>query len=553
MAVRYPDHSAKLWNLVTGEQVAVLGTAHPNGVLPDALEKSHDEAVMIWEGSDGSIAIRDVRTGAVIAAPSALRVIVAGGGNVYGSYPSIVFSPDDERIAIRAIDHSLVLLDGRTGSVVGSPIAGDGGAELRFSTDGKRVVSRTGEGSGAILDAASGRVLYSLGEEGPDQILFDREGLHALLMGEDWSLIDIATNAVLAQSTGADWEIDGALVADGRYAVVSEHDNRRIVDMQTGRVLFNGGVLAATTGYVRDFGIQFSADNALAVTRAPSGKAQLWNVPRGRRLAELGMFEIAGAFNISPEEEGIVDYFGPPGTTGEFRFSADGEQLVTRDREGRLSVWSARTGALLSELTHIGDDDGWWVSDDASLLVTIPRRGRAAAWDLRAQRRIATFSHLDPRGAFVEASPDDRVLVIGSPDTETEVWNLAARRRLPLTGQLDPNTIEFSDDGAVLAATPANTNQSGLGLYDTRDGRLITRLPDNQWGAFKRVGETLLFIALDGAGVSVLNSADGATLLRCDGANRFNLDSLVMTQGGLTLVLERNEGEAELWRIVPTR
>jgi len=138
------DNSIRLWDVDTGEEVAVLA-GHIGPV--ETVAFSPDGKRLASASGDNSIRLWDVDTGEEVA------VLQGHSSEVY----SIAFSPDGKRLASGVGDNSIRLWDVDTGQEVAVLAGHIGPVEtVAFSPNGKRLASGSGDNSIRLWDVDTG-------------------------------------------------------------------------------------------------------------------------------------------------------------------------------------------------------------------------------------------------------------------------------------------------------------------------------------------------------------------------------------------------------------
>jgi WD40 repeat protein len=469
------------------------------------------EAWRTWPTDEALGALRD----AVSSQGIPLRLRGSAGGVESASY-----NADGSRIL--TMGKRIVLWDAATRLPIATlgPWDPDGFASASFSADGSRVLREGTDGRLSVWEAGDGRKVAALGSTGS-----------------------------LGFGAGGAINRDGTLVANTAAAGAT-----RVRHVPSGEVV---KTLPAS------FSVQFLGDRRIA-TQGLSGKLRIWSLRPGRGPAVTRRFR--GTVQLTPDgSRALVESFSneprfrlrdvatgklvgtaindqPPGKQA--LFSRDGRRITTLD-EGRVAVWSTRTGERLAardfgtpvRSTDISADHRWmalrfedgslwrWrigkhrlakVSDpfgsafgsvefsaDGRSLLATGSEGGPGIWLLERERsRVVLDGH---RGTVSISTfgPGGDKLATGGDDRSVRLWDPATGRELAALGA-GPRVVaaSFSPDGSRLLTA---NRDGGAHLWDVATGDAIGvmragRRPVRA-AAFSRDGERIVIVARDRVGI----------------------------------------------------
>jgi hypothetical protein len=209
------------------------------------------------------------------------------------------------------------------------------------------------------------------------------------------------------------------------------------------------------------------------------------------RLTAAGM----GDANKAPRE--LVAVIGGPNVHAVL--SADGRTVVLVQ-----SLTSGQTVKLFDVVKGVETTLGSFpvngppvLSHDGKLLAVSHGSGDAGLWDVAAGKKVQTISKAHHRYVNVAFTPDDRALIVGSPDNHVGKGDpltmvLVARRNKekkaePVKfegGDVSPHWLALSPDGSVLAAAGVDPKKPGpsnafVKLWNAKTGKLLGTLSEN--------------------------------------------------------------------------
>jgi WD40 repeat protein len=306
-----------------------------------------------------------------------------------------------------------------------------------------------------------------------------------------------------------------AFSPDGKRIIAGREDGTaRVMDATTGKLLLElkgrqrpGNALRAAAPY-GVLSMAFSPDGTrivtggtLGTTHPDFGQASVWDARTGAELLQLT---------------------GHTGTVMSASFSPDGTRIITGSTDGTAKVWDARTGTPRLELDGIKSPmasaafspDGTWMVTGGG---AVGKPGEAAVWDARTGIPRLALKGLKGRVKCLAISEDGTRIVTGSGggeewgspcarNGEATVWDAHTGAPLvELKGLKEwVNSVAVSPDGTRIvtaAATAHGVWVPELKVWDATTGTVLLDLTPKGWaGALVNQGER---------GVSVAFSPDG--------------------------------------------
>jgi WD40 repeat protein len=488
-----PDKTARLWDVHSGKEVRRFN-GHTDQV--DSVALAADGNFVVTGSQDSTVRLWDAATGREIhRIPD------------YASYhtDAVAISPDGRAVlgAVLTKDGKLAvrMWDTATGKelrlFLGYTVPP---GSLKFSPNGKMILSAS-EGDGArIWDATTGKVIRRLDRRtemvrsvafGPDMSLLIRCRTNRAPEDRPW-LKDILEDRMWLWSSAGRGGRQFKLPADNYFGHVTAFspDGRMVL---TG----NGDAEArlwetATSKEIRRFRGHQERDKVTAVAFAPDGRsiltgssdktARVWETATGKELQR---------FKGHGEEIFAVV------------FSSDGRRVLTGSRDKTARLWETATGNEVRRF--VGHTALIWavaLSPDGRLAATGSQDGTARLWETATGKQT-----LLPHGNDVESiafSPDGNSLLTGCFDTIARLWDVRTGKLIRrFTGH--SNSVEsaaFSPDGRFVLT---GSSDSTARLWQTATGRELCRLvsfDDGSWAVIDAEGR---FDASNGGDVQGLH------------------------------------------------
>jgi WD40 repeat protein len=448
--------------------------------------------VTVWRASAGH-EVRRVDTPAPITvlAFTRNRLLAASGGHVRilttlgvpirtirvnGAVVSAALSPDGRLLAVaakRAGSITTRILDARTGRLrIGLPERGIG--SLRFSRDGRLLVTGSTDKTARLWAARTGRLLHVLRHRGHVVAeSFSPDGRQLVTSSSDgsagvWDVSSGSRRLLLVGSTGV--AEDAAFSPDGKEIAVAFGDRlARIYSSDDGRLL---APLAGHTDAVTSVG--FDPGGQTIVTASSDGTARLWSANADDQLSVVD--RQSGTVHAYFAGERVLAVAG-----ADARVVSTTGRLVERLRMRTPIVAAAAVSDSLALADTAGDLERTLLGGTAqygglgvnvvaftpdATLITGSRDGTVRIWPPRAgsPRVVRT-----PAPIAAISAARDRV-VTRATDGTVRVYTVDGRLLRTLRAHAREATL--APNGAVVATTRARVAY----LWDVANGKLLHRL-----------------------------------------------------------------------------
>lgn len=543
-AVNFVNGGRRLRTLNAQGNEAWFDTSNGNSVGPPA-SLALPGVTALWpdeprEVSAGAgLLLADALSGRPITTPAGLPP-----GSVY-----LTWHPRSQRIAMyRNNDRTAQLFDAESGRLVAG-LAGHALpiTSLRFTADGRRIVTASTDETARVWDAATGAVVANLtGHMSAVYAAgFSRDGSRVVTAGGDsvrsWSAPEWTSHDAVRCFRGPSLRTFSA--ESGPCGLESEVGSRRadLFDRRVGRL---DAPFRREPGSLDAVRAAFSADGSTV--------AVVFGAFTDLRDANTGVLRARIPWPGIQQDDGNLVPFAPTwSTNGNLIAGLCGRSVTPRDARADACLWDARTGEEQSRLSSevaasavaLSPDGAWLaVADSAGRLLVRPAGGgRDREVEVSPRGARVTELVFSRDGTILVAVDDEGATLWSSPR-----WSLPKRVTSP-GGTAHHATIS-ADASRLVLVTVAPDGRAASWLFDARSGGLVHSLdplPNVRWTASAAFSGDGLWVATPSAhGVaSVCNAQTGRSCRPLPGATR----SVAFSPAGASLLTGHEDGNARLW------
>ena len=414
------------------------------------------EALRRDSSEPASEALHRLRIGATLRACPKLLQVFTHRGDVN----SVAFSSDGRRLVSGSSDGTARVWDAHTGTPLSPPLVHSNEVVCAgFSPNGQRVVSASFDHTARVWDALTGSPISAPMTHASNVLhaAFSPDGRRVVTASMDKTarVWDATTGQPVTPSlVHEDVVWPAAFSPDGRFVLTASWDKTaRVWDAETGLPvtppLRHAGKLSWAA---------FSPDGKQVATASEDKTARIWDARTGTpvRPPLLHTLEVIYVA-FSPDGQRVVT------ATGESVFTYF---LECKDLPGDARVWEVATGKAVGlPMSHSAGLFCASFSPDGRWVVTASRDNTVRLWDA-ATGKLLTPPLLHDADVFRLAfSPDGRRLATAAFDGVARIWGLEMDQRTPLelreSSGAGDYSFTFSSDGQRLA-----------GKYFKSDGRV---------------------------------------------------------------------------------
>jgi WD40 repeat protein/DNA-binding SARP family transcriptional activator len=397
------------------------------------------------------------------------------------------FDPDAERVATSDFSGGLRLWDARTGRQVMRVRVGEQPlASVRFSGDGRRLVTGAYDGVISVVAVRGGSVLAELrGHHGPARVDFVSGSRSLVSAGEEDGTLRTWLPSMAKVSLRA-----------GTAPLFSRDDRLVVSGDPTGPIHVwspSNGADRVFAGHTDVSYAQLSPDGTQIVSASHDESVRVWDVRSGRSrlVSTLKGLKYAAAIDASGERIAIggatplviqapdgtnrVLLRGHGGYVNALAFNPGSTRLLTGSDDGTARVWDARSGRAVRTLRgHEGTVRGVAYSDDGKRIATAGSDGTIRVWSADGGEATILVGHEGAVNSARFNGRGDRIVSAGV-DGSIRVWDAAGGPALLVLYRYQgaASGADFARDGhSVVSAGDEGMRITPCGVCGTLAGAL---------------------------------------------------------------------------------
>ena len=515
----------------------------PAAAPVEAVAFAPDGAHFATGGWDGKAAIWNIADGR--------RLLELPQGQ---SVHAVAYDAAGERLAAAANDGTINIYRVADGERIGPQLAGHAGdvQSVRFSPDGRRLLSCGLDNRARLWDLATGRQLQELYRHSWSvwAAEFSPDGRRIVTAGSDGQAIVWEQPRPMASPA--------ATVAARMTATptplppVGAATNGQFVDYK---------ILTRFRGHKGAiFAAKFSPTTDEIATAGADGRVLLWNPdevkdPDMQKVidVELG---VATADEAPPQQQPYQELAKHRGSVRTLAFAPDGRTLASGAEDNTIIIWDLISQRQLKQLRgHASHVFSCAFSPDGQSLLSAGRDSQVKLWRPAHYGETIAAATSDELGYGVLAarfSADGSKVVTASVDRTATLWDahtLARQRQFQEGHQFLASAAAFYADGSRVATAAGDGT---VRVWDAVNGSQTFRLEGTGYTAALAVSDDNQLIATASAGneLQIWDAATGKLVDALAGHNG-HISAVRFAPGGRLLATGDVNGRCRLWRRNP--
>ncbi|MEI6089226.1 MAG: choice-of-anchor D domain-containing protein [bacterium] len=447
---------------------------------------------------------------------------------------------------------------------------------VRWSPDGKLIVSSGTDGKEIIWDALTGAYLnIDAGQDGSRDVIWSPDGSRLLKIEDFWQRATIINSAKREfynlitnpyEICSASWSPDGGYIALSTWKGITYIWNAEDTSLVKKLVGHKRGINS----------VIWSPDGSHLATASYDSTAIIWNVttglmaqtlkghknyviniswsPDGSKVASASYDSTGRIWDVNSGKELYV-LRGHTGAINNICWNDDGTKVATSSKDSTSIIWDVTSGIMLFRLNgHTGQVNNVCWSPDGKLVFTSSSDSTAKIWDAATGINIKTLIGCEGSINDVRCSPDGKYVATASADRSVIIWDVSTSKPLKkcIGYSKRINDAQWSPDGTKVL-TSGNNDHTAI-IWDAITGAYINSLKghtlDVNGVSWSPDGDRIATTSTDRTAI-IWDSKTGMIIHKLIGHNKtifkvsWSSDSKYITTSGVdscTIIWDSNTG-----------
>nr|VFJ89482.1 MAG: WD domain-containing protein, G-beta repeat-containing protein [Candidatus Kentron sp. LFY] len=286
---------------------------------------------------------------------------------------------------------------------------------IRFSPDGRRLLSGSWDNALKLWDVASGEIIRTFPRNGADQhssdvnsVAFSPDGRTVLSGSSDHTLKlwDVASSEEMRTLRGHSALVSSAAFSpNGRTVLSGSFDNTlKLWDVASGGEIRTFPKNGTNQHSAEVNSVAFSPDGRMVLSGSGDHILKLWDTGSGRA---------------------VRTFRGHSAWVSSVAFSPDGRRILSGSRDNTLKLWDVASGEEMRIFRgHSAEVNSVAFSPDGRMVLSGSRDNTLKLWNVASGEEIRTFREHSDEVKSVAFSPDGRRAASGDRDGVIILWGV---------------------------------------------------------------------------------------------------------------------------------
>lgn len=458
-------------------------------------------AAYVFEALSGKEVSRLSEGEALSTVPGALQPFIEMPPKIPASRPggagvnALVFSPDGQYVAMASDDGTARVFQAASGKPVSQLTEQGQVSSATFSPDGRYVATGSGDGTARVFEATSGREVSRLTEQGAiNAVAFSPDGRFVATGSADGT-------ARLFNAVGGK-EVFRLSVGGVIPAVAFSPDGKYIMTGGAGSL---GNVSGMTNTQNHETVIVHEA-------KTDGGIISIEYDPKGLPLSinSGAKYNAGRVFEIATRSE--VHRFPHSAPVYKIAFSQDGRHIATGGWDGAVRVFDTSNNQEISRLTDRGTISALAFSPNGSYLAVASWSKPALIFEAATGKVVSQLSQKGGADSLA-FSPDGQHLITGDSDGVLRAFKVASDDGRSITGKGPISAAVLSANGRYAALVRVGSSSQ---VFDTSNANVLFEFTPDQLVQAISVSPDGRYLGVGSAGktLRILEIATGKEISR---------------------------------------